>query len=156
MHQKRVSSLELAAQNAKQKEAELIQNLEQELEIFKEKIPGPGAENELNQRLEARKVDFLNHLKAENELKEQAILLKNKTQSLPQELNRLKTEADNLEGQIQDDREVLLALQNKREMSFGTGDPIQEKRETETGLIEKKEAVETEHGKKISGHSKRM
>ena len=142
IHRKSLSSLEQEAQNDKQKEAELIQNLEQDLEIFKEKIPGPGAENELNQRLEARKVDFLNHLKAENELKEQAIVLKNKTEALPQELNRLKTQADNLEGQIKADREALLALQNKREMSFGTGDPIQEKRETETELLEKKEEIE--------------
>ncbi|OEU61379.1 MAG: hypothetical protein BA867_02805, partial [Desulfobacterales bacterium S5133MH16] len=142
IHRKSLSSLEQEAQNAKQKEAELIQNLEQDLEIFKEKIPGPGAENELNQRLEARKVDFLNHLKAENELKEQAIVLKNKTEALPQELNRLKTQADNLEGQIKADREALLALQNKREKSFGTGDPIQEKRETETELLEKKEEIE--------------
>ncbi|MBW2245722.1 MAG: AAA family ATPase [Deltaproteobacteria bacterium] len=142
MHQNRASSLELEAQNDKQKEVELIQSLDQDLEIFKEKIPGPGAENELNQRLEARRVDFLNHLNAENELKEQAILLKDKIEALPQELNRLKTEANNLEGQIKGDRESLLALQNKREMSFGTGDPIQEKRETETGLLEKKEEIE--------------
>ncbi|MEA1946511.1 MAG: AAA family ATPase [Thermodesulfobacteriota bacterium] len=142
IHRKSLSSLEQEAQNAKQKEAELIQNLEQDLEIFKEKIPGPGAENELNQRLEARRVDFLNHLKEEKELKEQAIVLKNKTEALPQELNRLKTEADNLEGQIKADRKALLALQNKREMSFGTGDPIQEKRETETELLEKKEEIE--------------
>jgi exonuclease SbcC len=142
MHQKRVSSLELEAQNAKQRETELIQSLEQDLEIFKEKIPGPGAENELNQRLEARRVDFLNHLKAEDELKEQAILLKDKIQALPQELDRLKTEADHLEGRIKDDRDLLLALQNKREKSFGTGDPLQEKRETETGLLEKKKEIE--------------
>jgi exonuclease SbcC len=47
-----------------------------------------------------------------------------------------------LEGQIKDDQKVLLALQNEREKSFGTGDPIQEKRETETGLLEKKEEIE--------------
>ena len=142
IHQKRVSSLELEAQNDKQKEAELIQSLEQDLEIFKEKIPGPGAENELNQRLEARRVDFHIHLNDKDQLREQAVLLKDKIQALPQELSRLKTEADHLEGRIKVDREALLALQNKREMSFGTGDPIQEKRETETGLIEKKEEIE--------------
>ena len=141
-HQKRVSSLEQEAQNAKQKEAELIQNLEQDLEIFKEKVPGRGAENELTQRLEAMRVDFFNHLKAGNELKEQATLLKNKSEVLPQELDRLKTEADNLEGQIKADREALLVLQNKRETSFGTGDPIQEKQETETQLLEKREEIE--------------
>jgi exonuclease SbcC len=142
MHRESLSSLELETQNAKQKEEELIRKLEQDLEIFKEKIPGPGTENELNQRLEAKRLDFLNHLKAENELKEQAILLKDKIEALPQALNRLKTEADNLEGQIKGDREAVLALQNKREMSFGTGDPIQEKRETETELLEREEEIE--------------
>jgi exonuclease SbcC len=142
MHRERLSSLEQEAQNAKQREAELIRKLEQDLEIFKEEIPGPGAENELNQRLETGRVDFLNHQKAENELKEQAILLKNETQALSQELNRLKTETDNLEGQIKTDREALLALQNKREMSFGTGDPVQEKRKTEVELRERKEEIE--------------
>jgi exonuclease SbcC len=142
MHRESLSSLELETQNAKQKEEELIRKLEQDLEIFKEKIPGPGTENEVNQRLEAKRLDFLNHLKAENELKEQAILLKDKIEALPQALNRLKTEADNLEGQIKGDREAVLALQNKREMSFGTGDPIQEKRETETELLEREEEIE--------------
>ena len=142
IYQDSLFSLEQEAANAKQKEAGLIQELEQDLEIFKEKIPGPGAENELKQRLETRKSDFLNHQKAENELKEQAILLKNKTQALTQELNRLKMETENLEGQIKTEQEALLALQNKREMSFGTGDPVQEKRETETGLLEKKEEIE--------------
>jgi exonuclease SbcC len=142
LHQKRVSSLELEAQNDKQTEADLIQSLEQDLEIFQEKVPGPGAENALNQRLEARRVDFLSHQKDKDELKEQAILLKDKIQALPQELSRSKTQADNLERQIKDDREVLVALQSKREKSFGTGDPIQEKRETEKGLLEKKEEIE--------------
>lgn len=135
-------SLEQEAQNAKQKEAGLIRELEQDLEIFKEEIPGPGAENELKQRLETRRGDFINHKKAENELKEQAILLKNKTQTLSQEINRLKTETDNLEGQIKTEQEALLALQNKREMSFGTGDPVQEKRKTEVELLEMKEEIQ--------------
>jgi DNA repair protein SbcC/Rad50 len=142
IHQNRVSLLEQEARNTKQKEAELIRRLEPDLEIFKEKIPGPGAEHELNQRLEERRVDFLNRLKAEDELKEQAILLKNKTEALPRELNRLKTEADNLKVQINAGQEALLVLQNRREMSFGTGDPIQEKQKTETELLEKKEEIE--------------
>lgn len=135
-------SLEQEAQNAKQKEAGLIRELEQDLEIFKEKIPGPGAENELKQRLETRRGDLLDHQKAENELKKEAILLKNKTEALSEELDRLKTETDNLEGRIKTEQEELLALQNKREMSFGTGDPVQEKRKTEVELLERKEEIE--------------
>ena len=54
----------------------------QHLEMFKEKIPNPGTENELNRRLEAKRVEFLNHLKTQNELKEQAIALKNKIRGI--------------------------------------------------------------------------
>ena len=94
IHRDTLSSLQQENQNIKQREAELLQNLQQHLEIFKEKIPDPGTEDKLNRRLESRSVDYLNHLKAKDELKEQAISLKNKTEVLPQILDKLKKEAD--------------------------------------------------------------
>ncbi len=140
-----LSSLEQEAQNLRQVETELLRNLQPHLDILKEKVPGSGTENKLNLELEAKKAEFLNHLKIQNELKEQAIELENKSGALPQELHRLKTEADDLNGRTKIRQRALNALLNERNTTFGTGDPIQEKRETEKKIQTEKEAVETIH-----------
>ena len=144
-HRNGLSSLQQETQNFRQAEADVLRNLQPHLEMFKEKIPNPGTENELNRRLEAKRVEFLNHLKTQNELKEQAIALKNRSEALPQELDRLKTEADDLEERIKTLQEALNALKNEKQTTFGTGDPIQEKRETEKKIQTVKETVETIH-----------
>ncbi|MBW2557064.1 MAG: hypothetical protein JRE07_09230 [Deltaproteobacteria bacterium] len=138
-----MSSLQQETQNFRKTEAEVLRNLQPHLEMFKEKIPEPGTENELNRQLEARRVEFLDHLKTQNELKEQAIGLKNRSEALPQQLDRLKTEADDLGGRIKTRQGALNAIENEKQMTFGTGDPIQEKRETEKKIQTEKEAVET-------------
>ncbi|MBW2226581.1 MAG: AAA family ATPase [Deltaproteobacteria bacterium] len=138
-----LSSLQQETQNFRKTEAEVLRNLQPHLEMFKEKIPEPGTENELNRQLEARRVEFLDHLKTQNELKEQAIGLKNRSEALPQQLDRLKTEADDLGGRIKTRQGALNAIENEKQMTFGTGDPIQEKRETEKKIQTEKEAVET-------------
>ena len=143
IHRNASSSLQQENQNVKQREAELLQNLQQQLKIFKEKIPDPGTEDELSRRLESRKVDYLNHRRVKNELKEQAIPLKNKSEALPQILDKLKKEAERLKEQIKTDQEALHALKEKRETTFGTGDPLQEKRETEKKLHAQKEEAKT-------------
>ena len=143
IHRDTLSSLQQENQNIKQREAELLQNLQQPLKIFKEKIPDPGTEDELNRRLESRRVDYLNHLKAKDELKEQAISLKNKNKALPQILDKLKKEAERLKEQSKTDQKALHALQENRETTFGTGDPLQEKHETENKLQAQKEEAET-------------
>ena len=143
IHRDTLSSLQQENQNIKQREAELLQNLQQHLKIFKEKIPDPGTEDELNRRLESRRVDYLNHLKTIDELKKQAISLKNKNEALPQILDTLKKEAERLEEQGKTDQKALHGLQEKRETTFGTGDPLQEKHETENKLQAQKEEAET-------------
>jgi exonuclease SbcC len=143
IHRNTSSSLQRENQNIKQREAELLQNLQQHLKIFNEKIPNSGKEDELNRRLESRQVDYLNHLKTRDELKEQAILLKNKSEALPQKLDNLKKEAEHLKEQIKIEQDALHGLQEKRETAFGTKDPLQEKRETENKLQAQKEEVET-------------
>jgi len=138
-----LSSLQQETQNLRQTEAEILRNLQPHLEMFKEKVPDPGTEGELNRRLEAKRAEFFNHLKAKNELKEQAIALKNRSGALPQQLDRLKTEADNLEKRINARQGALNALKNQRQTTFGTGDPSQEKQETEKKIQTEKDAVET-------------
>ena len=79
-------------------------------------------------------------------------------------------------NRLKPDQGALNALKNKRQTTFGTGDPIQEKRETEKKIQTEKEAVEairqqiqqvqicsdgktaveTDCRKKLSGHSKSM
>ncbi|MDH3565854.1 MAG: hypothetical protein OEM61_00690, partial [Desulfobacteraceae bacterium] len=76
---------------------------------------------------------------------EQAIALKNRSEALPQELDRLKTEADDLEERIKTHQGALNALKSEKQTTFGTGDPIQEKRETEKKIQTVKETVETIH-----------
>ena len=137
-----LSSLQRETQNLRQTEAEVLRNLQPHLEMFKEKVPESGAENELNRRLEAKRVEFLNHLKTQNELKEQAIALKNRSEALPRQRDRLKTEADDLETRINTRQGALNALKNQRQTTFGTGDPIQEKQETEKKIQTEKDAVE--------------
>jgi len=138
-----LSSLQQETQNLRQTEAEVLRNLQPHLEMFKEKVPDPGTESELNRRLEAKRVEFFNHLKTKNELKEQAIVLKNRSKALPQQLERLKMEADDLEKRINTRQRALNALKNQRQTTFGTGDPIQEKQETEKKIQTEKDAVET-------------
>ncbi|MGB2689224.1 MAG: SbcC/MukB-like Walker B domain-containing protein, partial [Desulfobacterales bacterium] len=138
-HRNASSSLKQENQNIKQREAELLQNLQQHLKIFNEKIPDPGTEDELKKRLESRRVDYLNHIRVKNELIEQAISLKNKSEALPQMLDKVKKEVERLKEQIKTNQEALHALQEKRETIFGTGDPLQEKRETENKLQAQKE-----------------
>jgi len=142
-HRNTLSLLQQKNQNIKQREAELIENLQQPLKLFNEKIPDPGTEDELNRRLESRRVDYLNHLRAINELKEQAILLKSKSEALPQKLDTLKKEAERLKEQIKTDQDALHALKEKRMNIFGTGDPLQEKQETEKKLHAQKEEAKT-------------
>jgi len=137
-----LSSLQQETQNLRQTEAEILRNLQPHLEMFKEKVPDPGTESELNRRLEAKRTEFFNHLKAQNELKEQAIALKNRSGALPQKRDRLKTEADDLEKRINTRQGALNALKNQRQTAFGTGDPIQEKQETEKKIQTEKDAVE--------------
>ena len=141
-HRKALSSLQQENQNIKQREAELLQNLQQLLETFKEKLPDPGSEDKLNRRLESRRGDYLSHLRVKDELKGQAISLKNKNQVLPQKLDQLKKEAERLEEQIKTDQEALQGLQEKRATTFGTQDPLQEKRETEKMIHARKEEAE--------------
>ena len=143
IHRNTLSSLQQENQNIKQRETELIQNLQQYLKIFNEKTPDPGTEDELNRRLESNRVDYLNHLKAKDELKEQAISLKNKSKALPQKLDKLKKDAESLKEQIKTDQEALHSLQEKRDTTFGTGDPLQEKLETEKKLHARKEEAES-------------
>ena len=143
IHRNTLSSLQQENQNIKQRETELIQNLQQHLKIFNEKIPDPGKEDEFNRRLESRRVDYLEHLKTRDELVEQAILLKNKSEALPQKLDKLKKESEHLKEQIKIDQDTLHGLQGKRETAFGNGDPLQEKQETEEKLNVQKEELET-------------
>jgi len=139
----RLSSLQQETQNFRQTEAEILRNLQPHLEMFKEKVPDPGTERELNRRLEAKRVEFFNHLKAKNELKEQAIALKKRSGALPEQRDRLKTEADDLEKRINTRQGALNALKNQRQATFGTGDPIREKQETGKKIQTEKDAVET-------------
>jgi exonuclease SbcC len=143
LHRNTLSSLKQESQNIIQREADLLKNLQQHLKIFNEKIPDPGTENELNRRLESRRVDYLNHLRVKKELKEQLVPLKNKIQALPQKLDTLKKEAGRLKEQLKTDQETLYALQEKRKSVFGTGDPIQEKQEIENKLQVLKEEAKT-------------
>ena len=138
-----VSSLQQEIQSLREGEAAALKDLQPHLEMFKEKVPDPGAENALNGRLEAKRVEFIEHLKAQNELREQAVALKKRFEALPGELDRLKTEADDLEAQEKTRQATLTDLKNEKETIFGIGDPIQEKQETEKKLRAEKDAVET-------------
>ena len=141
-HRNGLSSLEQESQTLRQTESEVLRNLQPYLEMIKEKVPDPGTENELNRQLEAKRVDFLDHITTRNDLKKQAIALKTKSEGLPQQLDRLKMEADDLEGRIKTRQGALTALKNQRQTTFGTGDPIQEKQETEKKILTEKETVE--------------
>jgi exonuclease SbcC len=153
VHRNTLSSLQQENQNIKQREAELLQNLQQHLETFKEKLPDPGTEDKLSRRLESRRVDYLSHLRVKDELKEQAISLKNKSQALPQKLDNLKKEAERLKEQINSEQDALNVLQEKRETTFGTKDPLEEKRETEQRIHAKKKEAESIRQQRQEIHS---
>jgi exonuclease SbcC len=144
---KNLAAIEQEIRTARQKEADLVQNLNDSLQVFKLAIPTPGKESELIGRLEKIGLDYRSHVNNRRELNEQILALKNKAGSLPVECDRLKKEIKDVEGQIETEQEALHTLKIKREKTFGTGDALQEKKEAEKTLLgeqEKREAIQQE------------
>jgi exonuclease SbcC len=75
-------------------------------------------------------------------LNEQLLALKNKAASLPAEIERLKKELSGADEQINAEQEALHTLKTKREATFGTGDALSEKQETEKTLFERQQQIE--------------
>ncbi len=139
---KKLTAIQQKLQTARQREANLVQNLSESLESFNLAIPAPGTESELIGRLENIGLDYHSHVNHRRELNEQILALKNKDGSLPAECDRLKKEIKDVEGQIETEQVTLHTLKIRREKTFGTGNALQEKKEAEKTLLEKQEKRE--------------
>lgn len=98
-HIKTLTALQQKAQAIQKGEAELLQKLRRHLEVVQETIPEPGTEDELKHRLEAKRVEYLNHVNIQHALNELVVVLRNKAADLALELDRLQKEADALDEQ---------------------------------------------------------
>ena len=138
-----LASLQKEIQADRQQEAEFKQDLRRSITKFNETMPRSGQEAKVIKRLGNRRVDYVNHLKRQNELKAQAVVLKSNNEGLQKELERIEQDAKDLDEQINAKQGAYNALKNKREMAFGPGDALQEQQETEKALKEKKEKQES-------------
>jgi len=104
--------------------------------------PAAGYEKTLIAQLAHRKVIYDQKLQAMALLKERAPELRQLTVTLPEQLIRMKAEADALAPQLQVSQEALAELKSRMEAQFGKVNPIVEKQrlEADRQLAEKETA----------------
>lgn len=142
-HRQKQIDIQEENQTVRQRETELVQSLGESLEAFNPAIPAPGTEDALIRRLENKRDDYLNQDKKRRELNEQILALKDTDLGLPAEIERLNNEVNVADEQVNAEQEVFDALTAKREKTFGTGDALGEKQETEQTLQERQKELET-------------
>jgi|GEM_PF-6796698 len=127
LHRNLLLSVEQASAELAKQEEVLAVSLSSAIAPFEEKVPQRGAEEAFLLNLMARLDEYHARQNRRTALIEEAEQLADRARRLPDAIKTLKTEAEALEGKIQEHQKHLNQLKNDRERRFGTDDPLRRK-----------------------------
>ncbi len=133
-HRKTVDNFENELKSLRDAEEEIKRDLLVLLAVYGEQLPEPGREMSLVQRLKERGESYRRRSREIEMLAERVVELENRKTTLPGEIEELQAQVDALGTEVQAIQDRLAALKTERENLFGDLDPVREQQSMQEAI----------------------